>query len=90
MLRSARGKSGTFGHTRWACDGGLTAGKDTYARTDEPVDEAAPRTCPLCGEVESRIIYSEDDGAQFYRRYTYERHCSACGQYFPEEFRAPG
>jgi hypothetical protein len=62
----------------------------TYARNDQPVTEQAPSTCALCGADEVRLIYDEDDGAQFYRLYTSERHCSACGRYFSRVFRAPG
>ena len=62
----------------------------TYGRSDEPVSDAAPRTCALCGAQEVRVIYDEDDGSQFYRLYTSETHCAGCGRYFPNVFRAPG
>ena len=62
----------------------------TYARSDAPVTGSAPGCCELCGAQEVRLIYSEDDGAQFYRLYTSEAHCSACQRYFPSVFRAPG
>ncbi len=62
----------------------------TYSRSDEPVTDGDPRVCGLCGAQQVRIIYSEDDGAQFYRLYTSESHCGACGRYFPELFRASG
>lgn len=62
----------------------------TYALDDRPVDDAEPRVCALCGAKATRFIYQADNGAQFYRVYTSELHCTACGRYFPQVFQAPG
>lgn len=92
-VRSASSIALSTWHQRTGREAPLAAGQShrrTYARSDTPIDDRAPRTCGACGAVEVRVVCHHDDGKQFYATTTTERHCAACGLYTVWVFQAPG